>query len=117
MMPMKRKRLTRRLFAVLKFIPFYIWEMIVSSLVLAFDILRPKKSFHHGIVAVDIEVQNETALLVLVNLVSMTPGSLVVAISSDRKTLYVHTMYLENPQTFREEFKKDFEKRIKEIFE
>jgi multicomponent Na+:H+ antiporter subunit E len=110
-------RLFRRLWAILKFIPFYIWEMIISSLALAYDILRPKKSFHHGIVAVEIDIHSETALLALINLASMTPGSLVVAISSDRKTLYIHTMYLENPKAFKAEFKKNFENRIKEIFE
>jgi len=91
--------------------------MIVSSSILAYDILRPKQSFRHGIVAVDLDLKSDTALLAFINLVSMTPGSLSVDLSADRKKLYVHSMYLDNPEEFVEELKANFEKRIKEIFE
>lgn len=111
------KSLPRRIWAFVKFIPFYAREMILSSSILAYDILRPQQSFRHGIVAVDLDLQSDTAILAFINLVSMTPGSLSVDLSSDRKKLYVHSMYLEDPEGFVKDLKANFEKRIKEIFE
>jgi len=57
------------------------------------------------------------AILALVNLVSMTPGSLSVDLSTDRKVLFIHSMYLEDEDAFIEKIKHDFENRIKKIFE
>ncbi|MDD4373009.1 MAG: Na+/H+ antiporter subunit E [Bacteroidales bacterium] len=111
------KRLPGKLWAFLKFIPFYALEMILSSSILANDILRPKKDFKHGIVAYKLDLKSETAILAFVNLISMTPGSLSVDLSPDRKILYIHSMYLEDPEKFMRDVKLNFEKRIREVFE
>lgn len=111
------KRFVVRIFDVMQFIVFYIKELIISSSVLAYDVVRPRKSFKHGIVAVPIDIKSDTALLALINLVSMTPGSLVVDLTRDKKTLYVHSMYLDDAEEFKRKLKHDFERRIKKVFE
>ncbi len=111
------KRFVVRIFDVMQFIVFYIKELIISSCVLAYDVVRPRKSFKHGIVAVPIDIKSDTALLALINLVSMTPGSLVVDLTRDKKTLYVHSMYLDDAEEFKRKLKHDFERRIKKVFE
>lgn len=107
----------RRIPKIFSFMLFYAWEMLVSSMILAIDILQWKKKFQHGIVAVDIDLKSDFAILAMVNLVSMTPGSLTVELSQDRKRVFIHTMYLEDEQLFVKKIKNDFEKRIKEVFE
>lgn len=111
------RRFVVRIFDLLLFILFYLKELIISSSILAYDVVRPRKSFKHGIVAVPIDIKSDTALLALINLVSMTPGSLVVDLTRDKKTLYVHSMYLEDPEEFKRKLKHDFERRIKKVFE
>lgn len=114
---MRFSRFVVRIFDVLLFVLFYFKELIVSSSILAYDVVRPRKSFKHGIVAVPIDIKSDTALLALINLISMTPGSLVVDLTRDKKTLYVHSMYLEDTEKFKRKLKHDFERRIKKVFE
>lgn len=111
------KRLPRRVWTFLKFVPFYAIEMILSSTILAYDILRPKKTFKHGIVAYKLDLKTDTAILAFINLISMTPGSLSVDLSADRKILFIHSMYLDDPEEFIKNVKLTFEKRIIKIFE
>jgi multicomponent Na+:H+ antiporter subunit E len=114
------KKLTNiplRLIRLLFFIAFYFKELVVSSTLLAWDIARPRKTFTHGIVAIDIELKKSSAVIALVNLVSMTPGSLSVYLTPDRKRLFIHAMYLEDPEGFKRKIKSSFERRIKQIFE
>jgi multicomponent Na+:H+ antiporter subunit E len=48
-------------------------------------------------------------------LINTTPGSVALDVSPDRKTLYVHVMYMDTPDTAREEIKKGFERRVLEV--
>jgi multicomponent Na+:H+ antiporter subunit E len=45
----------------------------------------------------------------------MTPGTLSLDISPDRKTLYVHAMYINDPDKLRAEIKENFERRVLEL--
>jgi multicomponent Na+:H+ antiporter subunit E len=106
-----------RIFRFILFIGFYFKELFVSSILLAWDIVRPHKSFKHGIVGIDLDLKSDTAIIALSNLLSMTPGSLSVELTPDRKRLYVHSMYLEDPEAFKLKVKNSFERKIKQIFE
>jgi multicomponent Na+:H+ antiporter subunit E len=99
------------------FVIFYFKELFMSSLLLARDIIRPRHTFTHGIIAIDIDLKNDTSIITLANLLSMTPGSLTVDLSPDKKRLYIHSMYLEDPEKFKRKVKNSFEKAIKQIFE
>jgi multicomponent Na+:H+ antiporter subunit E len=113
----KISSLPLRIFRFILFIGFYFKELFVSSLLLAWDIVRPRKSFKHGIVGIDLDLKSDTAIIALTNLLSMTPGSLSVELTPDRKRLYVHSMYLDDPEAFKLKIKNSFEKKIKQIFE
>ncbi len=102
---------------LLFFALFYFKELVWASILLAYDIVRPHHSFKHGIIAYDIELKNPTAIIALANLISMTPGSLSVELTPDRKKLFIHAMYLENPEAFKKDIKQNYERRIKNIFE
>jgi multicomponent Na+:H+ antiporter subunit E len=45
----------------------------------------------------------------------VTPGTLVMDISDDKKVMYVHVMHLESREDFVDEVKNKFEKRLLEI--
>jgi multicomponent Na+:H+ antiporter subunit E len=45
-------------------------------------------------------------------LINTTPGSVALDVSPDKKTLYVHVMYMDGPDAAREEIKKGFERRV-----
>ncbi len=99
------------------FIVYYMKELVLSSLYVAYDILTPKNLMRPGIVEVPISLKNETAIIALANLISMTPGSLTVDLTPDKKTIYVHAMYLHDKEKFIRKIKTDLEDRIRLIFE
>jgi multicomponent Na+:H+ antiporter subunit E len=68
------------------------------------------------VIAVPLELRNEAAIVLLANMVSLTPGTLSIDLSDDRSCLYVHTMYGEDPVATRRAIKHDFEQRIQEVF-
>jgi multicomponent Na+:H+ antiporter subunit E len=68
-----------------------------------------------GIVAIPLDLEGDAAITLLANLVTLTPGALSLDVSPDRTVLYVHTMYMDDAETFRREIKQGFERRVKEL--
>jgi len=94
------------------FIAFYLKELVLASLRVAYDVLRPSYHIRPAILAVPLDAKTDIEILLLTNLINMTPGSLSIDISSDRRVLYVHAMYVDDPDTLREEIKSSLERRI-----
>jgi len=80
---------------VLGFIIFYIWQVILSNLRVAYDIITPTHYMHPGVIAVPLDAKTDAEITLFANLMTLTPGTLSLDLSEDRKILYVHTMYLE----------------------
>jgi multicomponent Na+:H+ antiporter subunit E len=106
-----------KVFQVLYFILFFIWELILSNLRVAREVLTPNLYARPGIIGVPLDLDNDLQITILANLITLTPGTLSLDVSSDKKTLYVHTMYVDDPDEFRQSIKQGFEKRVKELFE
>lgn len=100
----------------LNFFFFFVGALILSNFRVAYCILFPKGNIKPGIVSVPLDVQSDEEITLLANAITLTPGTLSVNLSADRKTLFVHTLFLDDPESFRKEIKKDFERRIMEIF-
>jgi multicomponent Na+:H+ antiporter subunit E len=65
-----------------------------------------------GIVRVPLDVKTDFEITLLANLISLTPGTLSLDVSEDRKVLYVHTMYVGDKDKFIEGIKSGFERRL-----
>lgn len=91
---------------------FFLYELFVSSLKVAWDVLTPAPRSKPAIIAVPIDTATDAELTVLANLVSLTPGSLSVDISEDHSHLLVHAMFVEDPDEFIQEIKQGMEQRV-----
>lgn len=96
---------------------YFLKELLLSNAAVARSILRPVSSLAPGIVAVPLDLTSDTGITVLANLVTLTPGTLSLDVSPDRRTLYVHALDVGDPDAFRREVKEGFERRVKEVFE
>ena len=99
------------------FILFYIKEMVKANLILAKDILSPKMKISPAIVKINIDAKSDNSILTLFNLITMTPGSMCMDISDDKKSIYVHGMYVKDRDSFELEIKEGIEKKVMEVFE
>ena len=74
-------------------------------------------TFRPAIIALPLEVQKEGEIMLLANLISLTPGTLSVDVSTDRSTLYIHAMDVDDPDALRQEIRDGFERRILDVME
>jgi len=105
----------RRAVALPGFVLYLLWEISKANLRVAHDALTPRHHMRPGIVAIPLDAREEIEIVLLANLITLTPGSLSVDISDDRKTLYIHAMYVDNRDAFQHKIKKNLEKRLLEI--
>jgi multicomponent Na+:H+ antiporter subunit E len=68
-------------------------------------------------VAVPLDVTSNGEILLLSMLINITPGSVTVDLSPDRRTLFVHVMHISTPDDSRQDIKNGFERRVKRLFE
>ncbi len=98
------------------FLLFFLRELVLASLRIAWDILTPRHRMRPAIVAIPLDLESDMEITSLANLITLTPGTLSLDISPDRKTLYIHAMYVTDVEKTRQEIKDRFERRIKELF-
>ena len=97
------------------FFLYFLWELFKANLQVAYEVVTPHYRMKPGIVKVPLTVQSNLGITFLANMISLTPGTLSLDVSNDKKVLYVHSMYITNKQEFIEGIKNGFEKRILEI--
>jgi multicomponent Na+:H+ antiporter subunit E len=87
----------------LLFIGFYLVKLIMANLVLAHDILTPKMRFNPGMIELELKPLSKFGLLMVSNLVSMTPGTLSTDLDLERNILHVHVLYLDRQEKIKQE--------------
>lgn len=112
---MKLFILVRTFFGLISFFFFYLGEIILANVQVAVDILTPKHRMRPAILALPVDVQTDIQLMALNNLITMTPGTLSLDISPDRKMIYVHAMYVDDIEQVKKVLKESFENRILEM--
>jgi multicomponent Na+:H+ antiporter subunit E len=107
---------TARFPKILRLTGFFLLEMIRANIRLAIDVIRPGFHFRPGIVAVHTDARTDAEITTLSTMISLTPGTLTIDVSDDRKVLYIHAMYLDpnDPQAVEREIKQGLEKRLLE---
>lgn len=104
-----------RVFAVVKLVFIFIRELILSNISVLKVILKPKLDIRPGIFALETELRKDWEITILANLITLTPGTLVVDVSFDNKTLYIHAMDIADKEEAIQDIKGSFEKAIMEV--
>ncbi|MRX54762.1 cation:proton antiporter [Bacillus sp. HMSC76G11] len=102
-------------FAVLKLFYIFNRELIMSNLAVLKVVLAPKITTRPGIFKLETELKKDWEITILANLITLTPGTLVVEISDDNRYLYIHAMDLADAEEARKDIKNTFEKAIQEV--
>jgi len=107
----------KRLIAFIGFLVFYAGEVVKSNLRVAYDVLTPRHRMCPGVIAVDVEGMTDRQLLFMANFITMTPGTLGLAVSPSRKKLYIHAMYIdEGVDALARELSETYGKRVRDVF-
>jgi len=104
-----------RVYAVIKLILLFFRELLLSNIAVLKVILKPRLTITPGIFALETKLTKDWEITILANLITLTPGTLVLNISDDNKTLYIHAMDLADKQEAIDSIKNTFERAIMEV--
>ena len=95
---------------------FFAWELLLANFRVAADVLRGNR-IEPAVVAIPLDVTSDGEILLLSMLINITPGSVTIDLSDDRRTLYVHVMHMKTAEETRREIKDGLERRVRLLFE
>jgi len=96
----------------LKLIVMFHYELVVSSVQVIWDIITPDNHSNPAIIDMPLDVKTDTGILLVTNLISLTPGTLSIDVSPDRKTLKIHAMFADDPDAVCHALKSGMEKWV-----
>lgn len=106
----------RRGFKLASLILLFIYELVLSAVRVALLVLSPRMSLKPGIFSYPLQVDRDFEITLLANMITLTPGTLSVDVSEDRKVLYIHAIHCLDPDTLRRDISEGFERKIMETF-
>jgi len=104
-----------RVSAVIKLFFLFIKELILSNLNVLKHVLKPKLDIKPGIFALPTELEKDWEIMLLANLITLTPGTLTVDVSDNNKILYIHAVNIDDVKESVDSIKNTFEKAIMEV--
>lgn len=101
--------------AIGKLFLIFIYELLISSVFVMKHILRPKININPGIFRVETDLEGDLEITLLSLLICLTPGSVVMEVTPDSKTLFVHALHIPESKPSVLKSKAIFEKAIKDV--
>ena len=105
-----------RIRSILTLLMLFLSELVKSAWAVSVAVMSPRMDVKPGIFAFPLTVDRDFEIALLANLITLTPGTLSVDVSEDRKTLYVHALDCSDPDAIRRSIADGFERRIMEAF-
>lgn len=112
----KRPTYLRKVPQTINFTLFYIWEIIQSNLRVAYEVLTPTHNMRPGVIGLQLSCGSDAAITMLANLITMTPGTLSLDVSSDRRMLFIHVMHIDDEDQLRADLK-HLERRVMDLLD
>lgn len=105
----------KRLYRLLILFLIFIRELISSNIQIVKYVYKKDLNIEPGIFAMPIEVKQSWEITLLANLITLTPGTLTVAISDDQTQLFIHALDIDTKEESINDIKNTFEKAIMEV--
>ena len=95
----------------------FLWDLLIANVVVAMRILSFWRPLHSVWIVIPLDLRNPTAITVLANMITLTPGTLSAKLTPDRLELLVHVLDTEDPEGEVLTIKRRYENPLQEIFE
>lgn len=101
---------------LVSFIFFFLKELLLSSLQVAWEVITPNSRISPGVIAIALDDDMSAAqITLLANTITLTPGTLSIDVSPDKRYLYIHAMYIKDVEAFKQSIHDDFIARVKKV--
>jgi multicomponent Na+:H+ antiporter subunit E len=94
----------------------FLYEIVASAWRVAKLVLKPRIDIHPVIIGYPLSVKSDFEILLLANMITLTPGTLSVDVSADRCKLYIHAIDSRDDAQTIADIERTFERRIREAF-
>lgn len=106
---------TARLWAAFKLTLIFFRELTLSNISVLRLVIRPKLNIQPMIFALPTDLKHSWEITLLSSLITLTPGTIVLNVSDDQRTLYIHAIDVDDVEEAIDSIKNSFEKAIKEV--
>ncbi len=96
----------------LSLLVLFVRELIVSALKVAWLALQPRLTIRPAIIVYPLTVTTDAQITLLANMITLTPGTLSVDVSADRRTLYIHAIDMASKEALIGDIAAGFETKI-----
>jgi multicomponent K+:H+ antiporter subunit E len=93
------------------------WDILTANITVARLVLGPVSRLRPAFVKVPVAVTHPSAISLFMSMISITPGSIPLALSPDARTMLVHVLDLEDEEHFIAKVKERYERPLMEILE
>lgn len=116
---MQVSRTFLRLWRAISLLGLFVFEIVLSAVRVAMVVVSPRldRALNPAIIAFPLTLKSDVQITMLANMITLTPGTLSVDVSEDRKTLYVHAISVRDRQSLIRSIARGFERKIIEAFE
>ena len=101
----------------IRLIVMFHYELVVSSVQVLWDIVTPRHRARPGLIEMPLDVRTDAGILMVTNLISLTPGTLSLDVSPDRRTLLIHAMFADDPDAICRQLKGGMERWVRDAIE
>lgn len=104
---------------LLRFLVYFVWELLIANLRVARDVLRPGPlRLKPRVIAVPLDRCGDIEVTLLANVLSLTPGTLSLDVSRDHNhcLLFVHAIHAPDADVARQQIKGGFEQLVFNLF-
>jgi multicomponent K+:H+ antiporter subunit E len=102
---------------LLRLVGVVVHDIVIANLRMVVLILGPKNRLRPHFIVVPVSLREPFPTAVLASIISLTPGTVSVNLSGDRRSLLVHDLDVEDPESAVRRIRNRYEKPLKEIFE
>jgi multicomponent Na+:H+ antiporter subunit E len=103
-------------FYVLWFFLMFLWDLLLSSIQVARAVLSPGDITRPRLLTVPLRVESDLQITLVANFITLTPGTLTVDVSPDRKRLLVHDLFAgESSEATRQSVRDGLEARVLKV--
>lgn len=97
-------------------IAFTIWQLVISSLIVSWEIITPKVRSEPKLIDIPLSCKSDIEKMLLTNLISLTPGTLFVDVAEHKTSIIIHAMFADEPEEVIRFIKEKLEPKVIKVF-
>jgi multicomponent Na+:H+ antiporter subunit E len=110
-----KPRYAQRVLNVVRLLGLLSWELTISNLRVALDVITPRHRSRPAIVAYPLDASTDAEITLFACTLSFMPGTISVDLSPDRSVLFVHVMFFDDRDSFCERLRERVERPLLEV--